>query len=152
MSLLLEHKSSAEFGRTSDWVFATSKGTPRNQRNVHRLLADTVHRAGLDESTSRLRFHDLRHTYASHLIIDVGLDVVQASRLLGHASPATTLRVYAHMFDFDRHTAELRRRMSASTFVTLLEESTGTAQRGVNVIPFPERATRRLNTPGAHVR
>jgi integrase len=140
--LLAEHKSSAEFGRTSDWVFATRNGTPYSQRNVHRLLANAVRRAGLDESTSRLRFHDLRHTYASHLIIDVGLDVVQASGLLGHASPATTLRVYAHMFDFDRHAADLRRRVSASAFVALLEDA-GTAQRGVNVIPFPARVTRK---------
>ncbi|HEX4116045.1 MAG TPA: tyrosine-type recombinase/integrase [Solirubrobacteraceae bacterium] len=151
-TLLLEHKNSADFGRTSNWVFATSKGTPRNQRNVHRLLADTVHRAGLDQSTSRLRFHDLRHTYASHLIIDVGLDVVQASRLLGHASPATTLGVYAHMFDFDRHAADLRRRVSASAFVALLEQTTDTGQRDVNVIPFPTRVTRKRSTPRGHVR
>jgi integrase len=37
------------------------------------------------------------NTYASHLIIDVGLDVVQVSRPLGHTSHATTLRVYAHV-------------------------------------------------------
>jgi integrase len=147
MRLLREHKSSAEFARTSDWVFATSKGTPRSQRNVHRLLADAVRRAGLDQSTSRLRFHDLRHTYASHLIIDVGLDVVQVSRLLGHASPATTVRVYAHMFDYDRHTADLRRRVSASAFVELLDDGVQTAERGINVIPFPARTARRRTTP-----
>jgi integrase len=151
-TLLSEHKSSAEFDKTSDWVFATSKGTPRSQRNVHRLLADTVRRAGLDQSTSRLRFHDLRHTYASHLIIDVGLDVVQTSRLLGHASPVTTLRVYAHMFDFDRHAADLPRRVSASAFVALLEQTTDTGQRDVNVIPFPTRVTRKRSTPRGHVR
>jgi integrase len=26
-----------------------------------------------------LRFHDLRHTFASHLIIDLGLDIAQVS-------------------------------------------------------------------------
>jgi integrase len=150
--MLLEHKNSTGFAGTSDWVFATSNGTPRNQRNVHRLLADTVRRAGLDQSTSRLRFHDLRHTYASHLIIDVGLDVVQASRLLGHASPATTLSVYAHMFDFDRHAADLRRRVSTSAFVALLEQNTGTVQRDLNVIPFPTRVTRRPSMPRTNVR
>ncbi len=39
----------------------------------------------------------LRHTHASHLI-DAGIDVVKISRRLGHASPAITLRVYAHLF------------------------------------------------------
>jgi len=37
--------------------------------------------------------HDLRHTFASHLIVDLGLDVVQVSRILGHASPSTTLDI-----------------------------------------------------------
>lgn len=147
--LLCEHKDSSSFTASSDWVFATSKGTPRNQRNVHRLLSDTVGRAGLDQSAARLRFHDLRHTYASHLIIDVGLDVVQVSRLLGHASPTTTLRVYAHMFDHDRHTADLRRRMTASAFVSLLDETAETTKRDINVIPFPARTTRRRTIPKA---
>lgn len=146
--MLYEHKNARKFGATGDWVFATSKGTPRNQRNVHRLLADTVCRAGLDQSMLRLRFHDLRHTYASHLILDVGLDVVQVSRLLGHASPTTTLRVYAHMFDHARHAGELRRCLRASAFAALLEE-VGDTQRRINVIPFPARTTRRRITPNA---
>jgi integrase len=33
--------------------------------------------AGLDRGRRRVRFHDLRHTFASHLIIDIRLDVVQ---------------------------------------------------------------------------
>jgi integrase len=37
-----------------------------------------------------VRFHDLRHTFASHLIVDLDLDVAQVSRILGHASVATT--------------------------------------------------------------
>ena len=152
MSLLREHKSSTEFARTSDWVFATSKGTPLSQRNAHRLLADTVRRAGLDQSTSRLRFHDLRHTYASHLIIDVGLDVVQVSRLLGHASPATTLRVYAHMFDFDRHTSQLYAQIAQSQFAALLCPSDAALAGGGNVIPFPASTTRRRGITEANSR
>jgi integrase len=31
-----------------------------------------------------VRFHDLRHTFASHLITDLGLDVAQVRRILGH--------------------------------------------------------------------
>lgn len=43
-----------------------------------------------------IRFHDLRHTYAS-LLIASGEDIVRVSRLLGHASPTVTLNVYTHM-------------------------------------------------------
>ena len=47
----------------------------------------------------RLRFHDLRHTFASHLIIDIRLDVVQVSRILGHARTSMTLDTYTHLFE-----------------------------------------------------
>ena len=44
--------------------------------------------------------HSLRHTHASQLI-DAGIDVVTISKRLGHASPAITLKVYAHLFRKD---------------------------------------------------
>ncbi|MGO6935891.1 tyrosine-type recombinase/integrase [Rhizobium ruizarguesonis] len=50
-------------------------------------------RAGLSD----VRLHDLRHTFASHAVIDgTGLAVV--SKLLGHKSITTTMR-YAHLND-----------------------------------------------------
>jgi Phage integrase family len=76
--------------------------------------------AGLRVDGARLRFHELRHTFASHLIIDLGLDVVQVSRLMGRASPSTTLSIYPHMFDEARHGADIRAR-ARSAFAGLLE-------------------------------
>jgi hypothetical protein len=67
-----------------------------------------------------LRFHDLRHTFASHLIVDLSLDVAQVSRILGHASITITLDVYTHLFDDARHGREIRRRMAESEFANLL--------------------------------
>ncbi|MGH3001739.1 MAG: tyrosine-type recombinase/integrase, partial [Gaiellaceae bacterium] len=52
--------------------------------------------AGLDGGGRRIRFHDLRHTFASHLIVDIRLDVVQVSRILGHARTSMTLDTYTH--------------------------------------------------------
>jgi integrase len=69
---------------------ATRKGTPLGQRNVQRsALTRAARIAGLDREGSSLRFHDLRFTFASHLIVDLQLDVVQVSRILGHASVST---------------------------------------------------------------
>jgi integrase len=147
--LLAEHRRASSFTASNEWVFATSRGTPRSQRNMHRHLTAALRRAGIDQSAGRVRFHDLRHTFASHLIIDLGVDVVQVSRMLGHASPDTTLRVYAHMFDYARHTTQLHAQIAASQFARLLETPGQAPQRDVNVIPFPARRLRRRETPKA---
>jgi integrase len=120
-SLLRDHRAASRHNAGKDWVFGTRNGTPLSQRNMQRsALAHASRRAGLDRDAGRLRFHDLRHTFASHLIIDLHLDVVQVSRILGHASVSTTLDVYAHLFDEARHAADIRARMAGSAFAGLL--------------------------------
>jgi integrase len=118
----------------TDWVFATSRGTPYGVRKVaRRVLGKAADEAGLNDGEGpALRFHDLRHTFASHLIVDLGLDVAQVSRILGHARFTITLDVYTHLFDDARHAGEIRRRMETSEFAALLE-SDGSAQEGLVV-------------------
>ena len=77
-----------------DLVFPNLAGRPMSSANLlQRGFYPALRRAGL----RRIRFHDLRHTFAS-LMIANGEDIVRVSRLLGHASPKITLDVYAHMF------------------------------------------------------
>ena len=77
-----------------------------------------VKKAGLDQADKpRLRFHDLRHTYAS-LLIAQGVNVAFVSRHLGRASITTTLNVYAHLFDHAEH---------AASVIGRLEDSFGTS-------------------------
>jgi integrase len=124
-TLLQGHRETSRCKAAGDWVFATRIGTPLNQRNMQRsALSRAACAAGLDRDGTRRRFHDLRHTFASRMIVDLGLDVVQVSRILGHASPATTTDIYAHLFDEARHAADIRARMSRSEFARMLEPIT----------------------------
>lgn len=61
------------------------------------------------------RFHDLRHVHAT-LLLRAGVPVHVVAARLGHADPAVTLRVYAHVIK--DHAAEV-----AGTFADLLEPS-----------------------------
>lgn len=121
---LAAHRRATPFAAPTDWVFVTSRGTPFGERNVaRRVLKKAADATGLnDGERAPLRFHDLRHTFASHLIIDVSLDVAQVSRILGHASITITLDVYTHLFDDVRHSREIRQQMAASEFASLLAE------------------------------
>ncbi len=124
---LAAHKQASPFATSGDWVFATSRGTPYRHRNVaRRVLTRAADAARLNgDGWPPLRFHDLHHTFASHLIVDLGLDVAQVSRILGHARITITLDVYTHLFDNARHAREIRRQMAASQFVSLLDDATG---------------------------
>lgn len=54
----------------------------------------------IDKSLPRVTPHDLRHTAAS-LAVSAGANVKAIQRMLGHASAAMTLDVYADLFDDD---------------------------------------------------
>ena len=62
------------------------------------LITNRWRRAVANRKLRPVSFHALRHTHASALI-NAGLDVVSVGRRLGHASPALTLNIYAHLFN-----------------------------------------------------
>lgn len=70
----------------------------------------------------RCRFHDLRHTHAT-LLLRAGVPVHVVAARLGHADPAVTLRVYAHVIK--DHAAEV-----AGTFANLMEGASKTKIEG----------------------
>ncbi|MEP6978008.1 MAG: tyrosine-type recombinase/integrase [Thermoleophilia bacterium] len=130
--ILRAHKEGAfALGRArpQDFVFASSAGTPLHYRNVSRRGLDAaMTRAGLDGvGVQKLRFHDLRHTFASALIAQ-GQSVVFVSRQLGHASAKITLDVYSHLFDRAEHGQLMRDGLEAS-FGKLLESAGGDRRR-----------------------
>jgi integrase len=116
---LREHLRATELAtglpRGDAYVFATSSGKPLNRNNAaKRGLDNAAKAAGLNrEGVPKLGFHDLRHTFASHLI-RAGIDPVRASRQLGHARPSITLDVYAHEFDRARSLDDVRDSIDAA--------------------------------------
>ena len=88
-------------------MFCSGRGRTVGHRN---LTARGLEKAGCRAGLSCVTFHVLRHTFAS-LLIDQGHDVVFVSRQLGHANPSITLKVYAHLFDHERHAEQVRERL-----------------------------------------
>jgi len=79
----------------SEWVFPSPTGGPMSPDSVlHMLqmLQRVLKRAGLP----RIRFHDLRHTFAT-LALQNGVDIKTVSGMLGHFSAGFTLDTYAHV-------------------------------------------------------
>jgi integrase len=54
-----------------------------------------------------VRFHDLRHSHATQLLLD-GIHPKIAQERLGHASIATTLDLYSHVTDTMQNEAAAR--------------------------------------------
>ncbi len=76
-----------------DLVFPNKAGNPINHNNlVNRHFNPALKAAGLP----KIRFHDLRHTYAS-LLIEQGENIKYIQSQLGHSSPTVTLNIYAHL-------------------------------------------------------
>ncbi|MBF0556408.1 MAG: site-specific integrase [Nitrospirae bacterium] len=69
--------------------FDETTGKPFN--DVKRSFQTACRRAGIRD----FHFHDLRHTFASHLVMG-GVDITTVSKLLGHKSLTMTLR-YSHL-------------------------------------------------------
>jgi integrase len=107
---LRKHKTETGFDQPDDYVFTTRTGTPHHAPHIGlRALKPALEQAGLQS----VRWHDLRHTFAS-LLIAGGANITFISRQLGHTSSQITLGVYAHLLDREeqaRRTGEMLQEM-----------------------------------------
>ncbi|WP_134686488.1 site-specific integrase [Brevibacillus migulae] len=87
-----EKLQAGEHYKNHDLVVCTSLGTPVNSRNLNRTFYDLMKKAGV----KRIRFHDLRHTHASLMLL-MGENVKVVSERLGHANSRITLDTYSHL-------------------------------------------------------
>ena len=77
----------------SDALFVTKDGSRLDKRNVARILERIATRAGMGDR--RVYPHLLRHTFATHFIVNGG-DPFSLQRILGHSDIQTTM-IYVNL-------------------------------------------------------
>jgi excisionase family DNA binding protein len=90
-TLRAELQKLKDHGNCSPYLFANPK-TGKPLTTVKRAFKTACKKAGI----SGLRFHDMRHTFATRLIAK-GTDIITVKELLGHSSVTITER-YTHSF------------------------------------------------------
>lgn len=128
---LLEWHRETMYGKTTDWVFASTKlkgakprcGSIASQRYLYPAAAKagvlrSVEERDTDGKLTRIRYfdmagnpvrrwgwHNLRHSLASWLVSN-GVDVKTVSSMLRHSNVRTTLGIYSHAVDSNKLAAQ----------------------------------------------
>ena len=79
---------------SSEWIFPNfyDNSKPINPATAYSRLKTILKKAGLPS----IRFHDLRHTFATHALSS-GVDARTLSGILGHTNASFTLDTYTHV-------------------------------------------------------
>ena len=99
--ILRERKQSA----LTQWIFhdPLRPERPVNPSSAYRRLKELLEQAGLPS----IRFHDLRHTFATHALAS-GVDAKTLSGILGHTKTSFTLDTYTRVTgDMHQNAAEI---------------------------------------------
>jgi integrase len=136
VTALRAHRLASGFSELGDVIFASERGTPLDGNNmVRRYLHPALRRAKLPS----IRFHDLRHTFASLLIAE-GAHPKLISEQLGHASIQITLDRYGHLMD--QSVGDASDRLEAALF-----GKPASGPQASKEDPVPSRAARRQAAP-----
>jgi integrase len=88
--------------QASGFVFTSMVGTPLEPRNAYRQFQKALERAQLPHA----RFHDLRHTCATLLLVQ-GVPARVVMETLGHSQISLTMNTYSHVLpDLQREAAD----------------------------------------------
>lgn len=88
---ITEHKKLVNFCSSTDPLICNERGARISEKVIRNAHLRVCKKAKVKE----IRIHDLRHTYASHYIMNGG-SLAELQSLLGHSSPMMTLK-YAHL-------------------------------------------------------
>jgi integrase len=90
-----ERQAMRDGWREHNLVFPSTVGTPMEPRNLSRQFKTALKAAGLPETT---RFHDLRHSCATFLIVQ-GVHPRVVMQILGHSQISVTMNTYGHVLE-----------------------------------------------------
>lgn len=121
---LVDRMAYGETYTATNYVCVTAMGVPISYHVMHDAMPDGV------------RVHDLRHANAT-LLIDGGVPIPEVARRLGHSTPTTTTKTYAHAISSQNERASQiaasrigsRRERKPDTSTTH-RDTTGTAGTG----------------------
>tara|TARA_R110002020_G_scaffold446534_3_gene658841 strand:+ start:208 stop:1326 length:1119 start_codon:yes stop_codon:yes gene_type:complete len=108
---LRELRLASKFAGDDDFIFTVDGGL-LSQSRLLKVLKRACERA----EVPAIRWHDLRHYFASKLLENLQDELWTVSRLLGHNSIDTTTRIYAHWLQSDERDRKLKDRFSAINF------------------------------------
>jgi integrase len=100
----------------AEYVLGLNPSTKMGARNLLRAYYQARKKAGLED----VRFHDLRHTFATRLV-QAGVDLYVVKELLGHKTITMTMRYVHHYPESLRHGVEVLDGLCHKS-VTLAEE------------------------------
>ncbi|MGG3758296.1 site-specific integrase [Bacillus anthracis] len=87
-----EEREKNHFYKNLDLVVCTEFGTPTHKSNIRRVFKSIIEKADIP----KIRFHDMRHTHATLLLLQ-GVNPKIVSERLGHADVRITLDTYSHL-------------------------------------------------------
>ncbi len=89
-----QKKLLGEAYKDEGYIMAWENGEPYRPNYLSDLFKKIID----DNKLPSLRLHDLRHTFAS-IANDLGTNLYDISKALGHSQVGTTSQIYTHMFD-----------------------------------------------------
>ena len=111
----------------SAFVFPSPRNAGRPRGHCLRLWDSARREAGIED----VRLHDLRHTFASHAVMN-GVPVPVVARLLGHANVKMTLR-YAHLADKEIEAAAERVGATIAPLIAFRRIESDSSRAGADV-------------------
>jgi integrase len=123
-AVVKHHLQKLRIDSQSDYVFVDEDGQPFDVDHLYRDLRRFLE---LTQIEKQFRFHDLRHTFASHFMMNGG-NIYDLQKILGHTSLEMTQR-YAHLAP-----EHLVQASNVVSFGAHLKSSANIAPRSLSVV------------------